>query len=173
MGGFEIDTPVASVSPFDANFAARADPALRLWRLLTGERSIRSADSLTQLQRQQLVFALRALDATSGRCNVSRDCRSPLRRGSRSNRIVLENARPAWSDHSIGARRLETHARRISRSVAPHPSPARVAFGRKGCRIRGTPFSSSPAPSCSSIVAFDQPPLAGGTSEDHGGTHHA
>ena len=63
MGGFEIDTPVASVSPFDANFAARADPALRLWRLLTGERSIRSADSLTQLQRQQLVFALRALDA--------------------------------------------------------------------------------------------------------------
>jgi hypothetical protein len=63
MGGFEIDTPVASVSPFDANFAARADPALRLWRLLTGERSIRSVDSLTQLQRQQLVFALRALDA--------------------------------------------------------------------------------------------------------------
>jgi len=63
MGGFKIDTPVASVSPFDANFAARADPALRLWRLLTGERSIRLADSLTQLQRQQLGFALRALDA--------------------------------------------------------------------------------------------------------------
>jgi hypothetical protein len=63
MGGFEIDTPVASVSPFDANFAARADPALRLWRLLTGQRSIRTADSLTQLQRLQLVFALRALDA--------------------------------------------------------------------------------------------------------------
>jgi hypothetical protein len=63
MGGFEIDTPVASVSPFNANFAARADPALRLWRLLTGERSIRSADSLTRLQRQQLVLALRALDA--------------------------------------------------------------------------------------------------------------
>jgi hypothetical protein len=63
MDGFEIDTPVASVSPFDANFSARADPARRLWRLLTGERSIRSADSFTQLQRQQLVFALRALDA--------------------------------------------------------------------------------------------------------------
>jgi hypothetical protein len=62
-GGFENDTPVASVSPFDANFAARADPALRLWRLLTGERSVRSADSLTQLQRQQLAFSLRALDA--------------------------------------------------------------------------------------------------------------
>jgi hypothetical protein len=63
MGGVEIDTPVASVSPFDTNFVARADPALRLWRLLTGERAIRSADPLTQLQRQQLVFALRALDA--------------------------------------------------------------------------------------------------------------
>jgi hypothetical protein len=63
MGGVENDTPVASVSPFDANFAARADPALRLWRLLTGEHAIRSADPLTQLQRQQLVFALRALDA--------------------------------------------------------------------------------------------------------------
>jgi hypothetical protein len=63
MGSFEIDTPVASVNPFDTNFAARADPALRLWRLLTGERSIRSVDSLTQPQRQQLVFALRALDA--------------------------------------------------------------------------------------------------------------
>jgi hypothetical protein len=63
MGSFGIDTPVASVSPFDANFAARAVPALRLWRLLTSERSIRSAGSLTQLQRQQLVFALRALDA--------------------------------------------------------------------------------------------------------------
>jgi hypothetical protein len=63
IGGFEIDTPVASVSPFDADLAARADPALRLWRLLTGQRAIRSADPLTQLQRQQLVFALRALDA--------------------------------------------------------------------------------------------------------------
>jgi hypothetical protein len=63
MGRFEIDTPIASVTPFDANFAARADPALRLWRLLTGQRSSRPADSLTQLQRRQLVLALRALDA--------------------------------------------------------------------------------------------------------------
>src|SRR6516162_2857460 len=62
MDGIEIDTPVASVSPFDPNFAARADPALRLWRLLTGQRSARAADSLTRLQRQQLLFALRALD---------------------------------------------------------------------------------------------------------------
>ena len=63
MGGLEFRGPAASVNPLDANFAARADPAQRLWRLLTGERAIRSADPFTQLQRQQLVFALRALDA--------------------------------------------------------------------------------------------------------------
>src|SRR6516165_4983107 len=63
MGGLEFRGPAASVNPLDANFAARADPAQRLWRLLTGERAIRSADPFTQLQRQQLEFALRALDA--------------------------------------------------------------------------------------------------------------
>jgi hypothetical protein len=62
MGAFEIDTPVAAVNPFDPNFAARADPGLRLWRLLAGRRSTRPADRLTRPQRQQLLFALRALD---------------------------------------------------------------------------------------------------------------
>ena len=61
MGAFEIDTPVAAVNPFDPNFAARADPGLRLWRLLAGRRSTRP-DRLTRPQRQQLLFALRALD---------------------------------------------------------------------------------------------------------------
>ena len=61
MGGIDSDTPVASVIPLDANFAARADAALRLWRLLTGQR-YRPPDPLTRLQRQQLVLALRALD---------------------------------------------------------------------------------------------------------------
>ena len=59
--GIEPDTPVASVIPLDGNFAARADAALRLWRLLTGQR-YRPPDPLTRLQRQQLVLALRALD---------------------------------------------------------------------------------------------------------------
>jgi hypothetical protein len=61
MGAIEIDTPLAAVIPLDANFAARGDAALRLWRLLTGQPH-RPADPLTRLQRQQLVFALRALD---------------------------------------------------------------------------------------------------------------
>ena len=59
--GIEPDTPVASVIPLDANFTARADAALRLWRLLTGQR-YRPPDPLTSLQRLQLVLALRALD---------------------------------------------------------------------------------------------------------------
>jgi hypothetical protein len=59
--GIEPDTPVASVIPLDGNFTARADAALRLWRLLTGQR-YRPPDPLTRLQRLQLVLALRALD---------------------------------------------------------------------------------------------------------------
>jgi hypothetical protein len=61
-GGIEMDTPVASVIPLDGNFNVRADAALRLWRLLTGERHGRPAELLTRRQRQQLVLAIRALD---------------------------------------------------------------------------------------------------------------
>jgi hypothetical protein len=62
MGGIGSDTPVASVIPLDANFAARTDASLRLWRSLTGEQDGRPADPLTRRQREQLVLALRALD---------------------------------------------------------------------------------------------------------------
>jgi hypothetical protein len=62
MGGIGSDTPVAVVSPLDSSFIARADGAVRLWRLLTGQRYGRQVDPLTRLQRQQLVLALRALD---------------------------------------------------------------------------------------------------------------
>jgi hypothetical protein len=62
MGDIGRDTPVAVVSPLDSNFIARADGAMRLWRLVTGQRYGRQVDPLTRLQRQQLVLALRALD---------------------------------------------------------------------------------------------------------------
>ena len=62
MGDIDSDTPVASVIPLDANFAARIDASLRLWRLLTGEQYGGPVDPLTRLQRHQLVLALRALD---------------------------------------------------------------------------------------------------------------
>jgi hypothetical protein len=39
--------------------------------------------------------------------------------------------------------RLEAHARRISRSVATHPSATPITLGRQRCRIWCTPFSSS------------------------------
>jgi hypothetical protein len=62
MGAIDKDTPVAAVSPLDENFSARADAALRFWRLLTGQRHARPADPLTPRQREQLVLALRALN---------------------------------------------------------------------------------------------------------------
>jgi hypothetical protein len=62
MGDIGRDTPIAVVNPLDSNFIARADAAVRLWRLLTGQRYGRQVDPLTHLQRQQLVLALRALD---------------------------------------------------------------------------------------------------------------
>jgi hypothetical protein len=62
MGDIGRDTPVAVVSPLDSNFIARADGAVRLWRLLTDQRYGGQIDPLTRLQRQQLVLALRALD---------------------------------------------------------------------------------------------------------------
>jgi hypothetical protein len=55
--------PVAAVIPFDRSFAARAEAARRLWRLVTGQTRSRPPDSLTRLQRKRLIFALRALDA--------------------------------------------------------------------------------------------------------------
>jgi hypothetical protein len=55
-------TPAAVVIPLDAQFAARADAAVRLWRLATGQPSRRPPDLLTPQRRQRLILALRALD---------------------------------------------------------------------------------------------------------------
>ena len=56
----------------------------------------------------------------------------------------------SWKTHDLHGRTIRlvragsSHTRRISRSVAPQPSATPLALGCKGCRIRGTPFSSSP-----------------------------
>jgi hypothetical protein len=55
-------TPAAIVIPLDAQFAARANAAVRLWRLATGQPSRRPPDLLTSQRRQRLILALRALD---------------------------------------------------------------------------------------------------------------
>jgi hypothetical protein len=47
MGDIGRDTPVAVVSPLDSSLIARADAAVRLWRLLTGQRYGRQVDPLT------------------------------------------------------------------------------------------------------------------------------
>jgi hypothetical protein len=55
-------TPAAVVIPLDAQFAARADAAVRLWRLATGQTLRRHPDLLTPQRRHRLILALRALD---------------------------------------------------------------------------------------------------------------
>ena len=62
IGSANPDLPAAVVIPLDADFATRADAALRLWRLITGRRRGRPPDRLTPQRRHRLVLALRALD---------------------------------------------------------------------------------------------------------------
>jgi hypothetical protein len=62
IGSANPDLPAAVVIPLDADFATRADAALRLWRLITGRRRGRPPDRLTPQRRHRLALALRALD---------------------------------------------------------------------------------------------------------------
>lgn len=62
IGGANAATPAAVVIPLDADFAARADAALRLWRAATGRSRRHPADRLTRQRRQRFGLALRALD---------------------------------------------------------------------------------------------------------------
>ncbi len=62
IGGANRDLPAAVVIPLDADFATRADAALRLWRLVTRRRRGRPLDRLTRQRRHRLGLALRALD---------------------------------------------------------------------------------------------------------------
>jgi hypothetical protein len=55
-------TPAAIMIPLDADFAARADAALRLWRVVTGRPRGRPPDRLTRQRRHRLGLTLRALD---------------------------------------------------------------------------------------------------------------
>jgi hypothetical protein len=62
VGAARANTPAAVVIPLDASFAARADAAVRLWRIASGRPRRRVPDRLTQHQRRRLALALRALD---------------------------------------------------------------------------------------------------------------
>jgi len=61
-GGANAATPAAVVIPLDADFAARADAALRLWHLVRGGPRGHPPDRLTHQRRQRLSLTLRALD---------------------------------------------------------------------------------------------------------------
>jgi hypothetical protein len=62
IGGANAATPAAVVIPLDADFAARADAAIRLWRVATGRPHGRPPDRLTRQRRRRLGLTLRALD---------------------------------------------------------------------------------------------------------------
>ena len=62
LGGANPDLPSAVVIPLDADFAVRADAALRLWRLITRQLRGHPPYRLTQQRRYRLALALRALD---------------------------------------------------------------------------------------------------------------
>jgi hypothetical protein len=66
IDGANAATPAAAVIPLDSDFLARADAALRLWRLATGRSHGRPPDRLTPQRHQRLALTLRALDGRLG-----------------------------------------------------------------------------------------------------------
>jgi len=62
IGGADATTPLAVTIPFDADFAARADAARRLWRVVIGRPQTHPPERLTRQRRDRLGLALRALD---------------------------------------------------------------------------------------------------------------
>jgi hypothetical protein len=62
IGGANAATQAAVAIPLDADFAARADAAIRLWRVATGRPRGRPPDRLTRQRRHRLGLTLRALD---------------------------------------------------------------------------------------------------------------
>ena len=62
IGGTNAAMPAAIVLPLDADFAARADAALRLWRVVIGRPRSRPPEWLPSQRRHRLHLTLRTLD---------------------------------------------------------------------------------------------------------------
>ncbi len=98
-GGASAATPAAVVIPLDADFAARADAALRLWRAATGRAHGRPPERLTRQRRQRLGLTLRALDG---------------RLADESYRVIAQSlfgrtripAGPGWKTHELRDRTI-------------------------------------------------------------------
>jgi hypothetical protein len=99
IGGANAATPAAIVLPLDADFAARTDVALRLWRVVLGRPHSRSQDRLTPQRRHRLRLTLRALDG---------------RRAGESYRVIAQGlfgrtripAGAAWKTHELRDRTI-------------------------------------------------------------------
>lgn len=62
INGAGATTPAAVLIPIDADFATRADAAMRLWRVVTGRPRGHMLERLTRQRRHRLTLTLRALD---------------------------------------------------------------------------------------------------------------
>jgi hypothetical protein len=62
IAGANAAMPAAVVIPLDADFAARADAALRLWRVVIGRPHSHPPQPLTRQRRHRLRLTVRALD---------------------------------------------------------------------------------------------------------------
>jgi len=95
----DATTPAAAVIPFDADFVARTDAALRLWRLATSRPLARPPDCLSPRQRRRLKLILRALDG---------------RLAGHSYRVIAQalfgetrrSTGPAWKTHDLRDRTI-------------------------------------------------------------------
>jgi hypothetical protein len=93
------NTPAAVVIPLDTSFAARADAAVRLWRIATGRPSRRAPARLTQHQRRRLTLALRALDGRLAGATYREIARALFGAA----RIPIG---PAWKTHDVRDRTI-------------------------------------------------------------------
>jgi hypothetical protein len=92
--GTSAATPAAVVIPLDAEFTARADAAVRLWRLATGRALHPPPDPLTPQRRERLILALRALDGRQ----ASESYRAIAQGLFGSNRVPNDSS---WKTHDI------------------------------------------------------------------------
>jgi len=99
ISGANPDLPAAAVIPLDADFAARADAALRLWRLIIGRPRGSPPDRLTRQRRHRLVLTLRALDG-----RLAGESYRVIARGLFGDERVA--AGPGWKTHDLRDRTI-------------------------------------------------------------------
>lgn len=99
VAGATAAQPLAAVIPLDANFAARTEATLRLWRSLMRRPGRDLRHRLTPQRRQRLILTLRALDGRLAGDNY-REIARGLFGGARV------PAGPSWKTHDLRDRTI-------------------------------------------------------------------